>query len=314
LFGEDGNKWYNIYIWDGESMSVKKWLNKNTKNLENKTVAISGATGGIGKNICEILVGLNANLILLDRNMEKSLALKKHLLEINKKVDIKNLKVDMSDFESVKAVTEELKKMNIDVLLLNAGAYKIPRKITSIGYDNVFQINFISPYYMIKQLLPNLREKEDSHVVVVGSVAHNYSHINENDIDFRNNPKCTKVYGNSKRFLMFGLYELFKNEDKVKLAVSHPGITSTNITAHYPKLLYAIIKYPMKVIFMSNKKASLSIVKGVFEGTEYHTWWGPRAFNVWGFPKKSKLKTCKKEESQKIFEISEKIYDEIIKK
>lgn len=294
-------------------MSIKKWLIENTRNLEGKTVAISGATGGIGKNICEILVGLNANLILLDRNIKKSKELREQLLQINGNIDIKNLQVDMSDFNSVKSVTEELKKLDFNVLLLNAGAYKIPRKITNIGYDNVFQINFISPYYMIKQLLPQLRERKDAHVVVVGSVAHNYSHINENDIDFRNNPKCTKVYGNSKRFLMFSLYELFKNEEKVKLSVSHPGITSTNITAHYPKLIYAIIKYPMKVIFMSNKKASLSIIKGVFDNTEYHTWWGPGLFNVWGYPKKSKLKTCDVQESNKIFELSEKIYDDISK-
>lgn len=295
-------------------MSIKKWLEKNTHDLTGKTVAISGATGGIGKNICKVLVGLNANLLMLDRNMNKSTALKDELLRLNPNVSIENIQIDMANFDSVKAATEQLKNYKIDVLLLNAGAYKIPRKITSIGYDNVFQINFLSPYYMIKQLLPTLRQQDDAHVIVVGSVAHNYSKLNEQDIDFRNNPKCNKVYGNSKRFLMFALYELFKNEEKVKLAVAHPGITSTNITAHYPKLIYAIIKFPMKVIFMSNLKASLSMVKGVFEGTEYHTWWGPRIFNVWGYPKKSKLKTCKEEESRKIFEISEKIYDEICQK
>lgn len=294
-------------------MSIKKWLKNNTESLKGKTIAISGSTGGIGKQLCEILIGLDANLILIDRNRKKQEELREYLLSQNNSVDIKLLQADMSDFESVKSVTESLKSLLPDVLLLNAGAYKIERRITSIGYDNVFQINFVSPYYMINQLLPTLRER-NGRVVVVGSVAHNYSHINEEDVDFRNNPKCTQVYGNSKRFLMFSLYELFKNEDEVKLSVAHPGITSTNITAHYPKLIYAIIKYPMKVIFMSNKKASLSIIKGVFDSTEYHNWWGPKLFNVWGYPKKTALKTCTKEESEKIFELANKIYNDVLTK
>ena len=291
-------------------MTIRKWLNNNTADLNNKTIVVSGSTGGLGKQVCEMLASLNANLILLDRNLNKSNEFREKLLSINSSINVECKKVDWSDFESVKLVTEELKSVSIDVLLLNAGAYKIPRSITSLGYDNVFQINFVSPYYMIRELLPNLRDT-GARVVVVGSIAHNYSKLDENDIDFKTREKCSKVYGNSKRFLMFSLYELFKNEDKVSLSVAHPGITSTNITAHYPKLIYAIIKYPMKVIFMSNKKASLSLIKGVFESTDYHACWGPRVFNVWGYPKKSKLKTCSMEESEKIFEISENIYTDI---
>lgn len=292
-------------------MTINKWIKNNTHDLKGKTIVVSGSTGGLGRQVCEILSNLNVNLILLDRNLKKSNELKESLLSCNPNINIDCKTVDWSDFNSVKLATEELKSIKIDVLLLNAGAYKIPRSITSLGYDNVFQINFVSPYYMIKELLSSLRET-CARVVVVGSIAHNYSKINENDIDFRNNEKCSKVYGNSKRFLMFSLHELFKNEDKVSLSIAHPGITSTNITAHYPKLIYAIIKYPMKVIFMSNKKASLSLIKGVFESTEYHTWWGPRVFNIWGFPKKSILKTCDNEESEKIFKYAEKIYAEIL--
>ena len=45
---------------------------------------------------------------------------------------------------------------------------------------------------------------------------------------------------------MFSLFAL----DDPHIAVTHPGITQTNITAHYPKLIFAVIKNPMKLIFM----------------------------------------------------------------
>lgn len=147
--------------------------------------------------------------------------------------------------------------------------------------------------------------------MVVGSIAHNYSKADFSDLDFSTRKASSLVYGNAKRFLMFSLYELFRNQDNVSLAVTHPGITFTNITAHYPKLIFAVIKHPMKIIFMKPGKAALSILRGCFESTEYHRWIGPRFFNVWGMPKNQKLSTCKEEEGLKIFEKAEEIYENL---
>ncbi len=293
-------------------MNVDKWIKQNAHNLDGQTIAITGSTGGIGKQVCKILASLNANLILLNRSMDSSNKQKEELLNVNPKIKIDILTIDMSDFNSVKNCIENLKKFDkIDTLILNSGAYAIPRKITDIGYDNVFQINFVSPYFLVKSILPILRKSKNPKVVLTSSIAHNYSKIDEKDIDFRTRKKSNKVYGNSKRFITFSLMELFKGNSDIALSIVHPGITFTNITNHYPKLIYHIIKYPMKVIFISNKKACLNIIKGVFDKTDYMQWIGPSASNIWGYPKKKKLKTCTKEESQKIFEISESIYKKL---
>ena len=291
-------------------MRFEKWLGKNTESLVGKTVAISGSTGGLGKHICRYLAHLGASIVLLDRNRKRSEANKQALEEEFPGVCVSIVTLDLVDIFSVREATERLKEIAPDVFIHNAGAYSIPRCTSNSGYDNVYTINFASPYYMIRELAPAIREK-GGRVVVVGSIAHNYSRIDESDVDFSRVHKASKVYGNAKRYLMFSLYELFEREEGISLAVTHPGITFTNITSHYPKLIFAIIKYPMKVIFMSAEKAALSVVKGLFEPTEYHEWHGPRIFNVWGLPKKSRLKTCTKEESKRISEISEKVYFDI---
>ena len=109
---------------------------------------------------------------------------------------------------------------------------------------------------------------------------------------------------------MFSLYELMKSEDKT-LSVVHPGITFTNITAHYPPLVFAIIKHPMKLIFMKPKKAALSILKGLFEHTEGYSWIGPKLFNIWGYPSKKPLKTAQKAEIDRIYQTAEGIYNKL---
>ena len=291
-------------------MNIQAWISRNTASLKDKTVAVTGTTGGIGVWLCEYLVSLGAGLILLDRNENKQKENKEKLLEKHPDARIKCINVDLSDINSVKLATEALKREKTDVFIHNAGAYSIPRYITDTDLDNVFQINFASPYYMIKELLPSLSER-GGRVVAVGSIAHNYSKSDVNDIDFRTKKRASLVYGNAKRYLMFSLYCLFENQRGATLSIAHPGITFTNITAHYPRVVYAIIKNPMKVIFMKPKTASLSILRGVFEKTDSCEWIGPRIFNIWGTPTKKKLKTAKTEEIDRIFETAEKLYKRI---
>ena len=290
-------------------MLYNKWLTNNTESLSGKTVAVTGTTGGLGRELCRFIALLGARLILMDRNSTRSAAFRDELIN-DFNCDASCINVDLEDMESVRKATEELRAGAVDVFIHNAGAYSIPRKKCSTGFDNVFQINFVSPYYMIRELLPTLRER-NGRAVVVGSIAHNYSKIDAQDIDFATRRRASKVYGNAKRYLMFSLYELFKDEIGATLSVTHPGISFTNITAHYPKVIFAIIKHPMKVIFMKPKKACLSTLKGVFDYTGYHEWIGPRVFNVWGMPKKKRLKTCQIRESRHIGSIAENIYNQI---
>jgi hypothetical protein len=108
---------------------------------------------------------------------------------------------------------------------------------------------------------------------------------------------------------MFSLYELFRSQKDVSLSVTHPGITFTNITAHYPKLIFAIIKHPMKVIFMKPGRACLSILQGLVEDCDRNQWIGPKWFDIWGLPGKRVLKTCDEKEAAWICETAEEIYE-----
>lgn len=291
-------------------MNIKKWIKTNTTDLKGKLVAVTGSTGGLGRELCRYLAALGAKLVLVDRNTDRSAALGEELCRIFPDIKISYIRADMADMDSVRSAVHELKAMKPYAVIYNAGAYKIPRYKCKEGYDNVFTINFLAPYYMTKELLPTLREY-GGRFVAVGSVAHNYSVSDASDEDFSTRKKSSLVYGNAKRYLMFAMHELFRDEHSAKFALVHPGITVTGITSHYPKLIYAVIKYPMKVIFMRPKKAVLSILAGVFGQTGYGEWIGPKYFNVWGFPKKNILKTASPEEREKIFAAAERMYGEI---
>lgn len=277
-------------------MNYQRWFEKNTCSLNGKVIAITGATGGLGEPLCRHLAHLGADLILLARSQKKLDALTATLLAEYPDLSVRSILLDLEDIGVVRNAAEQLKTMRPDVLIHNAGAYSIPRHTTSLGVDNVFQINCLAPYYLTGEIMDALKDAS-GHVVIVGSIAHTYSVTDEMDVDFSTRRAASKVYGNAKRRFMLAEYERFEREKGISLSIVHPGITLTNITAHYPKLIFAVIKHPMKVIFMSPKKAALCIVKGLFESCEYGEWIGPRWFNIWGIPRKIKLKTFAKNEA-----------------
>ena len=286
-------------------MTIKKWLEKHTERLAGRTVALSGSTGGIGRELVKILASLGADLILLDRNPKKSHALIDEAKKLFPNLRASHITIDMEDIASVKAACDALSQTKVDFLILNAGAYAIPRKKCDTGFDNVFQINFISPYYMARRLYQEI-SKSGGRIVAVSSIAHNYSKSDEGDLDFSSRTRASLVYGNAKRYLTYSLSDRYAKSGA--LAIAHPGITFTNITAHYPPVIFALIKYPMKIIFMKPRRAALSIISGIFTPTAKCEWIGPRFFNVWGLPKRKRLTTADKEEIKRISENADKIF------
>lgn len=289
-------------------MRTKKWLERNIGTLQGKTIAISGSTGGLGTALCMHLASLGVKLVLMDRNQVKSRALADEIRARFPSTEISHLMLDLTDVGSVKRTVDALVSSPPDGLILNAGAYHVPRFECTTGYENVFQINFVSPYYLARKLKPAMDERGGK-IVAVSSIAHNYSNIDVNDVDFRTRKKSSLVYGNAKRYLTYALFDLTGVGKGI--SVVHPGITLTNITAHYPKLVFALIKYPMKLIFMSPKRASLCILKGLVDDCRASQWIGPKLFNVWGLPNKKPLLTASDEERKAIIKIAETAFNKM---
>lgn len=289
-------------------MNIEKWLIKNTNSLENKTIAITGSTGSLGNELCFYFAKLSAKLVLLNRSKQKTDSQIEKLKQKYQNLQVEFIQVDMQDIQSVKNAIQQLNSKIIDYVVLNAGAYKIKREKTSLGYDNVFQINFISPYYIAKQ---TVQKNPNCKVVAVGSISYKMLKPNFDDVDFSLCKKAIKVYGNSKRYLMCALQKCFEENNLKNIAIAHPGICYTNITSNFSKYINWFIKFGMKIVFAKPQKASLSILRAIFENTQQNNWIGPRIFGIWGKPKKQNLKKISNQEKNKIYEVAENIYNQI---
>ena len=90
------------------------------------------------------------------------------------------MEVDLANFESVKAFTENLDKFRggrpIDRLVCNAAVYQPTLeypKWTVDGHEQQLQINYLSHFLLTSKIMPMMTDSSDARVVMIGSVTGN---------------------------------------------------------------------------------------------------------------------------------------------
>ena len=123
-----------------------------------KTILITGATDGIGLETSKALVGLGHKLLLHGRNPAKLEAVSKPFSSLTAGADTEYYVADLSDMAEVKALAKAVaeKHAKLDVLINNAGVYRVDELVSSDGLDTRFAVNTITPYLLTQRLLPLL--------------------------------------------------------------------------------------------------------------------------------------------------------------
>lgn len=185
-----------------------------------KIAFITGATAGFGKECAKIFAGAHWNLILVSRTKENLHNLKKNLEPI---ADIHILPVDIGNrskiTESIGSIPDHFKK--IDLLINNAGLAlgADPAHIGNIDdWEIMVNTNIKGLMYCTRLLLPQMVERDNGHIINIGSIAGSWAYPNIN------------VYGGTKAFVrQFSLNlraDLFGTN--VRVSLIEPGLGETD--------------------------------------------------------------------------------------
>ena len=118
------------------------------KDLENKNIIVTGASGGIGNSIVEKLYECNANILATGTKIEKLEALKG---KFNK---IKILKFDISQSDKIEEFIENSSKElgGLDCIINNAGITQdsLAIRMSIDEWKKVIDLNLTSTFLMSK--------------------------------------------------------------------------------------------------------------------------------------------------------------------
>ncbi|MEL0656183.1 SDR family NAD(P)-dependent oxidoreductase [Pseudoalteromonas issachenkonii] len=141
----------------------------------NKTILLTGATDGIGLETAKMLLAQGHTVLLHGRNQDKLNNVQSALNEQYPQASTVTYVADLSDMVQVQtlaqSVLSDLQQADkvLDVLINNAGVYKLADITTKEGLDARFAVNTIAPYLLTKLLLPVMNVQ--SRVVNVSSAA-----------------------------------------------------------------------------------------------------------------------------------------------
>ena len=138
-------------------------------DLEGKKALITGASGGIGKEIAKVLIEHNAEVCISGRNHEELNALKKSL---GKKCHVVTCDLSKKDeiIELIKKADEFMG--HIDILVNNAGITKdnIFLRMSENEWEDVLNVNLNSTFNILKLITKGMVKRKYGRIINISSV------------------------------------------------------------------------------------------------------------------------------------------------
>jgi NAD(P)-dependent dehydrogenase (short-subunit alcohol dehydrogenase family) len=180
--------------------------------LSGKIALVTGATGGLGKEISLSLAKHGCYMVLLGRNRDKLLSLQGEIGEDNCEIRA----IDLTSASEIKAMSEQV---SADILINCAGVFPINNieNTTLEEFDNCLNVNLRAPFLLTKYLTPHMIQSGWGRVVNIASSSA-YAGF-----------KGTSTYCSSKHGLL-GLSRSLYNElkeENVRVFCVSPGSIQT---------------------------------------------------------------------------------------
>lgn len=247
-------------------------LSPNDK-LDGKRVLITGSSSGLGLATATQIAKLGAEVIMAVRS-----GIPQKGMEVKQKSNsdkVHMIHVDLSDFDSIKKLVEEVKTnySKIDILICNAAVVSKKARKTKHGLEEMFSVNYLAKFVLVNLLLKedcfNTKGNDLPRIIFVSSESHRNPDVFEWDTfgEFQD-------YGMGKSVERYGYYKLlmttFAQELSRRLNPNQhteysvfalcPGPVNSNIAREAPTVFQPLLKVVFRIFFRSPEKASEPVV------------------------------------------------------
>nr|XP_008960497.2 retinol dehydrogenase 13 isoform X1 [Pan paniscus] len=205
--------------------------------IPGKTVIVTGANTGIGKQTALELARRGGNIILACRDMEKCEAAAKDIRgeTLNHHVNARHL--DLASLKSIREFAAKIieEEERVDILINNAGVMRCPHWTTEDGFEMQFGVNHLGHFLLTNLLLDKLKASAPSRIINLSSLAHVAGHIDFDDLNWQTRKYNTKAaYCQSKLAIVLFTKELSRRLQGSGVTVNalHPGVARTELGRH----------------------------------------------------------------------------------
>lgn len=224
-------RWSNILAMIRNNRLPSKICNED---FNGRLVVITGATSGIGYYTARKYAAHKANLLMINRNQQKSEALCQEIKN-EFKVKCEYIIADLSSLKEIYVAGEKLAILNvpIDVLIHNAGIYLTKKELTQDNLEKVFVVNYLSSFIINFLLMDKLKLQERARIILVSSEGYRFAvwGLRLDDLNWQKRRySALRSYGSAKLAQLLSMIvfkEQFKNSG-VTINSMHPGAVKTD--------------------------------------------------------------------------------------
>lgn len=258
--------------------------------LDGRTVIVTGANCGIGKETARDLYARGARVIMACRDITKAKEAMDDITENFTRGDASDRKgapgelqvchLDLSSLKSIKDCAQHLLGTQpvIHILINNAAVFMHPYKKTEDGFEMHFQVNLLGLFYFTLLLLPKIRESGPGcRIVNVSSLAYRGGTIHIDDLNGEQSYSPLGAYCNSKLGLNLITVELHNRLraagiQNINTYCLHPGVVNTELTRYLDESMFkgivSVIKFFSPMVTRTSKQgAQTSLYCAVDEKT-----------------------------------------------
>ena len=187
-------------------------------DLSDRTVLVTGATSGIGRETALALGRLGATVLVHGRNRDAGRAVVDELGDGGHAFR----RADFADLDAVEGLAEWARERDPAVLVNNAGGYFREGRLTDAGVEYTFHVNHLAPFLLTERLRPAL--PDDGRVVNVSSEAHRGASLEFEALRSVDGYSGWRAYGRSKLANALHVRALADQLDGPTANALHPGV------------------------------------------------------------------------------------------
>ncbi len=214
---------------------------RRTIELAGKTVLVTGATSGIGREAARELAALGAHVILGVRDIVRGAELANEIERASGRANV--LHLDVASLASIRDAAARFRAAYpvLDVLINNAGMLATKRAESVDGYELTWATNFLGLVALTQALLPALEAAAEPRVINVSSAAHNAGRLAWDDLERRKRYAGFGAYAQSKLAVNLYTREFARRHPHIAANAVHPGAIATDIWRGLPAIVRAIL-------------------------------------------------------------------------
>ncbi|KAM7369705.1 hypothetical protein PAMP_011008 [Pampus punctatissimus] len=216
------------------------------ERLDGKTVIITGANTGIGKDTAIDLAKRGAKIIIACRDMVKAEEAVKEIVQNSGNENVIYMKLDLADTKSIRDFAEAINKdePQLNILINNAGVMVCPYGKTADGFELQIGVNHLGHFLLTHLLIDLIKKSAPARIITVSSMAHSWGSINLEDINSEKHYDKKRAYSQSKLANILFTRSLAKRLEGTGVTTYslHPGVVQTDLWRHLNGPQQAVMK------------------------------------------------------------------------